>query len=86
MNQSVEMAIGEPETLTEEENVKQLTMKFIQICMDLGKNLPSDSPFSHNEHLLRPQHYLQLCKTHESSHFLVNLTCMQFKKIANLND
>ena len=33
------------------ENVKTFTMKFLQICLDLGKNVPSDAPFTLNEQL-----------------------------------
>ena len=33
------------------ENVKTFTMRFLQICLDLGKNVPSDAPFTLNEQL-----------------------------------
>ena len=33
------------------ENVKTFTTRFLQICLDLGKNVPSDAPFTLNEQL-----------------------------------
>ena len=33
------------------ENVKTFTTRFLQICLDLGKNVPSDAPFKLNEQL-----------------------------------
>ena len=33
------------------DNVKTFTMRFLQICLDLGKNVPSDAPFTLNEQL-----------------------------------
>ena len=33
------------------ENIKTFTTRFLQICLDLGKNVPSDAPFTLNEQL-----------------------------------
>ena len=33
------------------ENVKTFTTRFLQICLNLGKNVPSDAPFTLNEQL-----------------------------------
>ena len=33
------------------ENVKTFTTRFLQICLDMGKNVPSDAPFTLNEQL-----------------------------------
>ena len=33
------------------ENVKTFTSKFMQMCLDLGKNVPSDAPFTLNKQL-----------------------------------
>ena len=33
------------------ENVKMFTTRFLQLCLDLGKNVPSDAPCTLNEQL-----------------------------------
>ena len=33
------------------ENVKMFTSQFLQKCLDFGKNVPSDAPFTLNEQL-----------------------------------
>ena len=33
------------------ENVKMFTSQFLQTCLDLGKNVPSDAPFTLNKQL-----------------------------------